>query len=78
MVGISKRSYVSRLVLGLLLCALVAVHVTVGLAPTPVAAQAQYVRIKNKWQNTYLFQSSNQVRYGTPAASDTASHWLIE
>ncbi|HEU4322594.1 MAG TPA: carbohydrate-binding protein, partial [Roseiflexaceae bacterium] len=47
-------------------------------APTPVAAQAQYVRIKNKWQNTYLFQSSNQVRYGTPAASDTASHWLIE
>ncbi|HEU4325925.1 MAG TPA: hypothetical protein VFS21_22485, partial [Roseiflexaceae bacterium] len=78
MVGSAKRPWWSRFVLCLLAIALLAVQFAVGLAPTPVAAQAQYVRIKNKWQNTYLFQSSNQVRYGTPAASDTASHWLIE
>ncbi len=36
------------------------------------------MRLKNKWQGTYLYESANQVRYGSPAASDTSSHWLIE
>jgi hypothetical protein len=78
MVGISKRPVVSSLVFCLLL-ALLAAQFAAVLAPTPAAAQTpNYVRLKNKWQSTYLYESANQVRYGTPATSDTTSHWLIE
>ncbi|MBV9787689.1 MAG: discoidin domain-containing protein, partial [Chloroflexi bacterium] len=79
MTTISKRPYFSSLVLCLLMFALVGVQFVAGLVPGPAAAQTpSYVRIKNKCQNTYLYQSSNQVRYGTPAASDTSSHWVLE
>lgn len=38
-----------------------------------------YVRIKNKWQNNYLYESSNGiVRYGLTAPSDESSHWQLE
>ncbi len=79
MEGISKRPHVSRLVLCLLMFALLAAQFGAMLAPTPAAAQTlNYVRLKNKWQSTYLYEATNQVRYGTPAAGDTSSHWLIE
>jgi cytochrome c len=42
-----------------------------------VSAQASYVRIRNKWQNTYLYQSGGVVKYGAPAATDLTSHWEI-
>lgn len=78
MIGIPSRSYRTKLTTCLVLLAMLAVQL-VGLAPTPAAAQSlTYVRLKNKWQNTYLYESANQVKYGTPAVSDTSSQWLIE
>lgn len=79
MEGISQRPQYSRLVLCLVVFTLLVVPFAAGLAPAPAAAQTlTYVRLKNKWQATYLYESANQVRYGSPAASDTSSHWLIE
>ena len=79
MVGISHGSRLSRFALLLLALALLAVQFAVGFTPRPAAAQTvTYVRLKNKWQGTYLYESANQVRYGSPAASDTSSHWVIE
>ncbi|TMB45243.1 MAG: hypothetical protein E6J55_06640 [Deltaproteobacteria bacterium] len=46
-------------------------------APMPTAA-ANYVRIKALWNGTYLYEASNQVRYGSPSSIDTSSHWVIE
>ena len=46
--------------------------------PTPTSAPMTYVRIKNKWQNQYLYEDSNKVAYGNPAATDASSQWLIE
>jgi hypothetical protein len=38
-----------------------------------------YVRLKNKWQSNYLYESSNGlVRYGLTRADDQTSHWTIE
>jgi len=35
-------------------------------------------RIRNLWQsNQYLYEAGGQVRYGTPSASDTSSHWAL-
>lgn len=42
------------------------------------AVAADYVRIKSRWQSGYLYESENQVKYGTPAITDPASQWLIE
>ncbi|HEY0734849.1 MAG TPA: CARDB domain-containing protein [Herpetosiphonaceae bacterium] len=79
MISISKRPYFSSLVLCVVMFSLVAIQLAAGLVAGPAAAQTpSYVRIKNKWQNTYLYQASNQVRYGTPAASDTSAHWVLE
>ena len=78
MARMSKPQPLARSAASLLLFALLMVQF-VGQAPTPATAQTQsYVRLKNKWQGVYLYESANQVRYGTPAASDTSSHWLIE
>lgn len=35
-------------------------------------------RIRNRWQNTYLYDSGDQALYGTPSSSDTNSHWELE
>lgn len=79
MLSISKRPFFSSLVLCVMLFSLVAIQFAAGLVAGPTAAQTpSYVRIKNKWQNTYLYEASSQVRYGTPAASDTSSHWVLE
>ena len=45
---------------------------------TPTPAAAVYIRIKNKWQNTYLYEDAEKVKYGAPADTDPSSHWLIE
>ncbi|MDA3893420.1 MAG: Ig-like domain-containing protein [Salinivirgaceae bacterium] len=37
-----------------------------------------YVRIKNRWQNTYLYQNNSQLSYGDIASSDARSHWIVE
>lgn len=79
MVESPKRRYLLRFVLGLMVFALLTVQCAAGVAPTNVAAQTiSYVRLKNKWQSTYLYESANQVLYGSPAASDTSSQWVIE
>jgi hypothetical protein len=39
---------------------------------------ADYVRIKSRWQGTYLYEDGNQVKYGAPPAGDLAAQWLIE
>lgn len=45
-------------------------------ASVPVA---EYVRIKNKWQSNYLYESSDGiVRYGFTASADASSQWRIE
>ncbi|UII21214.1 alpha-amylase family glycosyl hydrolase [Fulvivirga ligni] len=35
-------------------------------------------RIKNRWQNTYLYDNGNQLAYGTPSASNQNSQWTFE
>ena len=45
---------------------------------TPTSAPVNYIRIKNKWQSTYLYEDAGAVKYGNPAAGDAASHWAIE
>jgi hypothetical protein len=38
-----------------------------------------YVRIKNSWKPIeYLYEKNGKVVYGSPAANDPASHWLVE
>ncbi|MBV9791648.1 MAG: hypothetical protein JOZ51_25855 [Chloroflexi bacterium] len=64
---------------GSLVLALIVVQLMPRLRPNEAGAQDQsYVRLKSKWQKTYLYEATNQVRYGTPAASDTSSHWVLE
>lgn len=43
-----------------------------------VLAAEQYVRIKNVWQQNYLYEDGNQVKYGNIATDNQSSHWLIE
>lgn len=57
----------------LLLIAIVMANLAVG-----SASAVTYVRIKNRWQNTYLYESNSQVRYGSPNVNDQSSHWSIE
>src|SRR5690242_7314408 len=40
--------------------------------PTPTPVTLTYVRIKNQWQGTYLYEDNGAVKYGMPAADDTA------
>lgn len=35
-------------------------------------------RIRNRWQNTYLYDNGNQTSYGQPSASDQNSHWELQ
>lgn len=78
MTRMSKHRSFAKLVGWLLLFVLVIVP-SIGNVPLVATAQTQsYVRIKNKWQATYVYESANQVRYGNPAASDITSHWVIE
>ncbi|UJF33788.1 glycosyl hydrolase family 28-related protein [Paenibacillus hexagrammi] len=38
-----------------------------------------YVRIKNKWLGTYLYEDSSQVvRYGFTSITDPSSEWIVE
>ncbi|MBD3919983.1 S-layer homology domain-containing protein [Paenibacillus sp. PR3] len=44
----------------------------------PVAATAEFIRIKNKWQSNYLYESTDGiVRYGFTAVNDQSSQWQI-
>ncbi|MBB6634426.1 S-layer homology domain-containing protein [Cohnella thailandensis] len=36
------------------------------------------VRLKDQWQGQYLFEQNGVVAYGTPAATDKSSQWLVE
>ena len=40
-------------------------------------AAPSYVRLKNSYRGTYLYESDGKVVYGTPAADDVASHWSL-
>jgi len=45
--------------------------------PVPPAAPS-YVRLKNSYRGTYLFESEDgKVAYGTPEAEDLTSHWSL-
>lgn len=46
--------------------------------PQPTPAPLVYVRIKNRWQGTYLYEDSGTVKYGAPADTDPLSHWVLE
>ncbi|TVY00405.1 S-layer homology domain-containing protein [Cohnella terricola] len=46
---------------------------------TSFAGGSEYVRLKNRWQNNYLYESSDGiVRYGATRADDRSSHWKLE
>lgn len=49
-----------------------------ALTITAASAGTTAYRIRNRWQNTYLYDDGNQTRYGTPSATNTASHWVLE
>lgn len=34
-------------------------------------------RLKNRWQNAYLYDNGTQAAYGTPSASDQSSQWQL-
>ncbi|MWC30023.1 S-layer homology domain-containing protein [Paenibacillus sp. MMS18-CY102] len=69
------------------LAGVMAVMLLIGLLPAYVAeaaaggggaAASDYVRIRNHWQNNYLYESSDGVvRYGFTASTDQSSQWLI-
>ncbi|KAI7273286.1 hypothetical protein KC345_g7008 [Hortaea werneckii] len=37
-----------------------------------------YIRFKNEWKGTYLYEAAGKVRYGFTAVNDPASQWLLE
>jgi hypothetical protein len=41
-------------------------------------SETTYVRIKNQWQGTYLYEANNKVNYGFTAITDHTSEWSIE
>lgn len=47
--------------------------ITFGSTPPPTSAY----RIKNRWQNTYLYDAGDRVRYST-SASGTSYNWVME
>ena len=53
----------------------------VGLLPSfghfTSEAATEYVRIKNVWQQTYLYQSGDRVNYGNTAKDNEYSHWEL-
>jgi hypothetical protein len=69
-----KRSRLSALAVLLLALLLLALQVRSLAQP---ARAATYVRIKNKWQSSYLYESAGVVKYGTPAATDLTSQWEV-
>ncbi|KIL36468.1 hypothetical protein SD71_07635 [Cohnella kolymensis] len=38
----------------------------------------EFVRIKNQWKGTYLYETEGKVRYGFPAINDVSAQWQIE
>lgn len=51
-------------------------HATFTAASTGGGGSAY--RIRNRWQNTYLYDNGAQAAYGTPSVSDQNSHWQLE
>ncbi len=43
----------------------------------PAEEQAP-VRIANPWDGSYLYEEAGEVKYGTPALNNAASHWFVE
>ena len=41
------------------------------------SAASTYVRIKNVWQNTYLYENGDQVQYGNVDSSNLSSQWEL-
>lgn len=39
---------------------------------------SDYVRLKNQWKGTYLYEADGKVRYGFPVVTDQAAQWLVE
>ncbi|XID92703.1 RICIN domain-containing protein [Paenibacillaceae bacterium WGS1546] len=47
--------------------------------PPPVSLPEDYIRIRNRASGQYLFENGNNVvLYGTPAANNAASHWMVQ
>lgn len=66
-----KKTLTGVLLKGLLLWVLALVVFT------GTMTAADYVRVKNVWQGTYLYENGGQVLYGTPGAADQTSHWEV-
>ncbi|MBA3471574.1 MAG: hypothetical protein H0T53_18215 [Herpetosiphonaceae bacterium] len=60
---------------GVVATTLVATPPTTTLTAVPGGS---YVRLRNKTSGTYLYEAEGQVKYGSPAATDTQSHWIID
>ncbi|GIO15719.1 hypothetical protein J19TS2_52740 [Cohnella xylanilytica] len=48
-----------------------------GSVGSAASDDASYVRIKNQWKGTYLYEADGQARYGFTAPNDPASQWLL-
>lgn len=44
----------------------------------PADSGSAYVRIKEQWKGTYLYEADGQVRYGFTAPNDPSSMWKVE
>lgn len=61
---------------GLMIVVVMVISGVLNLLPAVNSSAATtYIRIKNVWQETYLYEENNQVKYGT--ASDEKSHWEL-
>ena len=69
----------NRLLVWLMCCTFLFTQAIFFLIPAKkVSAAEEYVRIKNVWQQNYLYEDSNQVKYGNISVDDESSQWLIE
>ncbi|THF84130.1 RICIN domain-containing protein [Cohnella fermenti] len=42
------------------------------------ASDTMPIRLKDQWQGNYLYEQGGVVAYGTPAATERSSQWLVE
>lgn len=74
---IYKKSRRNKLITMLIAFALVLAQVIGAAGPVSKASAANYIRIKNVWLESYLYEENNQVKYGTISENDQRSQWEL-
>ncbi|WP_052476063.1 carbohydrate-binding protein [Cohnella kolymensis] len=46
--------------------------------PVSQSEDVSFVRLKNRYHGTYLYEQDGKVSYGSPEENDSKSHWAIE